>query len=154
MNTTIRKATEDDFALILSLVKELAMFQNSPEKVMNTVEQMLEEKNLFQCIVAETKSKEIVGMASYFFAYYTWVGKSLYLDDLYVKESWRGQKIGSELLKQIFEFAKTENCKRVRWQVSEWNKPALEFYKRCGAEIEEEYCLCNFDVKRIREFKL
>jgi GNAT superfamily N-acetyltransferase len=154
MNITIRKATEDDFAAILSLVKELAVFQNSSEKVLNSVDQMVEEKNLFQCFVAESEQKEIVGIASYFLAYYTWVGKSLYLDDLYVKESCRGQKIGSELLKQIFEVAKAENCKRVRWQVSDWNKAALEFYKKCGAQIEEEYCICNFDTKGIHGFKI
>ena len=135
-------------------MKELAVFQNSLEKVTNTADQMLEEKNLFQCFVAENEQKEIVGIASYFFAYYTWVGKSLYLDDLYVKESCRGQKIGSELLKRIFEIAKIENCKRVRWQVSDWNKPALEFYKKCGAEIEEEYCICDFEAKAIQEFTI
>jgi len=136
------------------LIKELAAFQNSPEKVINTVEQMKEEKNFFRCFVAENEQKEIVGMASYFFAYYTWVGKSFYLDDLYVKESCRGQKIGTLLLRHLFEIAKTENCKRVRWQVSDWNKTALEFYKKCGAEIEEEYCICDFDAKAIQEFKI
>jgi GNAT superfamily N-acetyltransferase len=154
MNITIRKAIEEDVAAILSLVKELAVFQNSSGKVINTVDQMLEEKDLFQCFVAENEQKEIVGIASYFFAYYTWVGKSLYLDDLYVKASCRGQKIGSELLKQIFKVARMENCKRVRWQVSDWNKPALEFYKKCGAEIEDEYCICDFDAKAIQEFKI
>jgi GNAT superfamily N-acetyltransferase len=154
MNIIIRKAIEEDFAAILSLVKELAVFQNSAEKVTNTPDQMREEKNLFQCFVAENDQQEIVGIASYFFAYYTWVGKSLYLDDLYVKESCRGQKIGSELLKKIFEVAKTANCKRVRWQVSDWNKPALEFYKNCGAEIEDEYCICDFDEKGIQEFRM
>ena len=78
----------------------------------------------------------------------------LILDDLYVKECCRGQKIGSELLRQIFEVAKTENCKRVRWQVSNWNKPALDFYKNVGAAIEEEYCICDFDAKGIQEFKI
>jgi GNAT superfamily N-acetyltransferase len=136
------------------LVKELAVFQNSREKVTNTADQMLEEKDLFQCFVAENDQKEIVGIASYFFAYYTWVGKSLYLDDLYVKESCRGQKIGSELLRQIFEIAKTTNCKRVRWQVSEWNKGALDFYKKCGATVEEEYCICDFNAKGIQEFRI
>ena len=154
MSITIRKATEKDFPAILSLVKGLAVFQKSLERVTNTVEQMLEEKELINCFVAENEQKEIVAIASYSFVYYTWVGKSLYLDDLYVKESCRGQKIGSELLKKIFEIAQTENCKRVRWQVSDWNKPALEFYKKCGAEIDEECCNCDFDIKRIQAFSL
>ena len=61
-------------------------------------------------------------MALYFFAYYTWVGKSLYLDDLYVKESFRKHKIGSGLLGKVFETARDEDCKRVRWQVLNWNE--------------------------------
>ena len=41
--------------------------------------------------------------------------------------------MGTKLLKKIFEVAKAENCKRVRWQVSDWNTSAIEFYKKCGA---------------------
>jgi ribosomal protein S18 acetylase RimI-like enzyme len=154
MSITIRKATEADFSAILDLVKGLAIFQNSLERVTNTVEQMHKEKDLFNCFVAENENQEIVGIASYSFIYYTWVGKSLYLDDLYVKESCRGQKIGSELLKKIFEVAKAGNCKRVRWQVSEWNTNAITFYKKIGAEIDEECCNCDFDAKEIQVFSL
>ncbi len=154
MNITIRKATQEDFAAILDLVMELALFQSSPHKVTNTVELMMEEKDYFNAFVAQTADGEIAGVATYFFAYYTWVGKSLYLDDLYVKEDKRGLKIGSALLKQIFEVAKNENCKRVRWQVSEWNKPAIEFYKKCGAELDDECMNCDFDESTIKAFKL
>jgi hypothetical protein len=63
---TVRKATEEDFPAILSLVKELALFQNSSEKILNTVDQMVEEKDLFRCFVAECEQKEIVGIASFF----------------------------------------------------------------------------------------
>jgi len=151
---TIRKATEDDFAAILDLVVELAVFQNTPNKVTNTVELMKQEKAYFNAYVAQTSNGEITGIATYFFAYYTWVGKSLYLDDLYVREDKRGLKIGSALLKQIFEVAKNENCKRVRWQVSNWNKPAIAFYKKCGAELDDECVNCDFDESAINAFKL
>src|SRR6476659_3789082 len=121
MSITIRKATQLDFASLFTLILELAHFQGTPERVVNTIEQMKNEKDFFHCFVAETDEKEIVGMALYFFSYYTWVGKSIYLDDLYVKETYRGQKIGSRLLEKIFEEAQKQNCKRVRWLVSEWN---------------------------------
>lgn len=154
MKITIRKANDKDFYAILSLVRELAKFEKAPEKVTNTVEQMKKEKDLFQCYVAENDGDEIVGMALYFFAYYTWVGKSLYLDDLYIKESYRGKNIGTRLLKKIIEVAKKEECKRVRWQVLNWNSPAIEMYKKCGAVIDDEWSNCDFDEKGIKEFKL
>lgn len=154
MNFRIRKATEKDFEAILSLIKELAHFEKAPEKVSNSVEQMKEEKDVFGCFIAETEKKEIVGIALYFFAYYTWIGKSLYLDDLYVKETYRGEKIGARLLKKVIEVAKKENCKRLRWQVLNWNKPAIDFYKEFGAEFDDEWINCDFDYKSIQEFKI
>ncbi|MBU3662541.1 MAG: GNAT family N-acetyltransferase, partial [Bacteroidetes bacterium] len=78
MEFTIRKANENDFEAILTLIRELATFERAPEKVTNSVQQMQHEKEFFHCYVAESETKEIVGLALYFFAYYTWVGKSLY----------------------------------------------------------------------------
>lgn len=152
MNTIIRHAAEADFPAILSLVKELAAYQKMPERVLNSVEQMKKEKDYFRCLVAENEQKEIVGIASYFFAYYTWVGKSIYLDDLVVKQSCRGQGIGSLLLDAIIKEAKQENCRRVRWLVSEWNHPSIEFYKKRGVEMDTESYVCDLDEEKIKNW--
>ncbi len=154
MKCTIREATENDFPGILKLIKELAEFEKAPEKVTNTVEQMNDEKGLFRCFVAEGESGEIIGMALWFIAYYTWVGKSLYLDDLYVKEDYRKHKIGSALLAKVFEAARAAYCKRVRWQVLRWNEPAISFYEKAGALIDGEWLNCDYDSEGIRNFKL
>lgn len=153
MIVNIRKATENDFPAILEMIKSLALFENAPEKVTNTVEQMKAEQHLFQCVVAETKTGEIVGMALWFYAYYTWVGKSLYLDDLFVKESHRKNRIGTLLLNYIMEVAKAENCNRVRWQVLNWNVNAINLYRKAGATIDGEWFNCDFDAEGIRNFK-
>ncbi len=139
----IRKAEESDFPKIIELIKELAAFEKAPEKVTNTVEQMKNEKEYFHCFVAENETDGIIAFALYFFAYYTWVGKSLYLDDIYVKEEFRGKKAGYKLLTKIFEVAKKENCKRIRWQVLNWNTDALEFYKKIGATTDDEWINCD-----------
>jgi diamine N-acetyltransferase len=152
MKINIREATEADFPAILSLIKELADFEKAPDKVTNSVEQMKREKDMFGCFVAETASKEIIGMALWFFAYYTWVGKSLYLEDLYIKEQYRRNKVGSALLRKIFDVASAEGCQRVRWQVLNWNKSAIEMYRKSGAEIDEEWLNCNFDADGIKKF--
>ena len=152
MNFKIRIATEEDFPAILLLIRELAAFEKEPEKVTNTVETMKKEKDIFHCFVAETEMGEIIGMALYFFAYYTWVGKSLYLDDIYVKESFRKHRIGTALLSKVFEVANNENCKRVRWQVLNWNKPAIQMYNKYGAEIDDKWLNCSFDSEGIRNF--
>jgi GNAT superfamily N-acetyltransferase len=154
MNVIIRKATEADFPAILSLIRELALFEKASEKVTNTVEQMNKEKDLFGCFLAVSDNNEVLGMALYFFAYYTWVGKSLYLDDIYIKEPYRKQKIGTALMNKVFEVAREENCKRVRWQVLDWNQPAIEMYRKAGAEIDDEWLNCSFDTEGIKNFRL
>ncbi len=154
MELIIREATEADFPAILSLIKELAAYERAPGKVTNSVEQMKEEKDLFRCFVAETGEGEIIGMALYFMAYFTWVGKSLYLEDIYVKEPFRQHRVGSALLRKVFEVARAERCKRVRWQVLEWNDPAIAFYRKCGAELDGEWINCNFDEKGIAGFNI
>lgn len=149
-----RLATETDFPAVLDLIKGLAAFQGTPEKVSNTVEQMITDKHLFDCILAENEQQEIVGIATYFYAYYTWTGKALYLDDLYVKESCRGQRVGSLVLDKFFEIARENNCTKVRWQVSDWNEPAIAFYKKLGAFIDKEPYNCDFDEADILAFRV
>ena len=154
MNFTIRFAEEADFPVILDIIKALALFEKAPEKVTNTVEQMKAEKDYFNCLVAINEEGEIIAICLYFFAYFTWVGKSLYLDDLYVLEPYRRRGIAAALLNELFEIARRERCNRVRWQVLDWNENAIRFYKKIGATLDNEWINCDFDRKGIMEFQL
>jgi len=142
MDIKLRKATEADFPVIMGLIRELASFENGLDRVKNTVEQMYEEREYFHCYLAE-KDGEVIGMSLYFFAYYTWVGKTLYLDDLYVKEEYRGNKIGSQLMQKMIDVAKAEKCNRMRLQVLHWNENAIEFYDKSGFTIDKEWYNCD-----------
>jgi len=154
MEIIVRQATTDDFPAVFSLIRELAEYERAPERVTNTVEQMKQEKDLFRCFVAVNAAGEIVGMALFFMAYFTWVGKSLYLEDIYVKEPFRQHRIGTILLNKVFEVARAERCRRVRWQVLNWNEPAIIFYRKCGAEFDDEWINCNFNEEGIANFNL
>jgi len=143
----IRKAQEPDFPGILDLITAFSIFQRTPEKVTVTLEQMKIDKDLFQCYIAEVNN-EIVGFASFYFAYYSWSGKALYLDDLYVKDAFRKSGIGKKLLETVINLAKAEQCKKVRWQVSKWNHNAIEFYKKMGAVIDDVEINCDFIIQK------
>lgn len=147
----IRKGGKEDFPSIMEMIRELAAFEKASDAVTNSVAQMEQEMHYFTVELA-LMDGEIVGMALYFFAYYTWVGKSLYLDDLYVKPEHRGGKIGAMLLKRVFEIAKEENCKRLRWQVLDWNQDAVRLYRRIGGNISNEWLNCDFHQKEILEY--
>jgi len=143
MTVTIRKIEESDYLVLISLFKEFALFEKLPEKMTNSVEQMLREKEYLTGFVAVNAADEILGYATYFFGYYTWIGKSLYMDDLYVRPDFRGAGVGTKLIKEVIAFAKAERCKKLRWQVSEWNQPAIDFYKSLGANVDAVESNCD-----------
>ena len=143
MNVTIRKIEEKDFAELIDLFREFALFEKLPDKMTNSVTQMKAEKEYLHGFVAVLESDAIVGYVTYFFAYYTWIGKSLYMDDLYITREFRGLGMGTRLIREVIDFAKSNDCKKLRWQVSEWNKPAIEFYQSLGATVDSVESNCD-----------
>ncbi len=143
MEIKIRNAEKKDFPQIVALFKEFATFEKLPEKMLNSVARMNKEAEFFNCFVAETSDHKIVGYATYFFSYYTWIGKSLYMDDLYVKTEYRASGIGTLLMNKVIQIAKDSKCHKLCWQVSDWNKPAIDFYKNIGAKIDGVEMNCD-----------
>ncbi len=142
MNPTIRPALENDVPQIMELIHELALFEKAPEEVINTAEQMKKDgfgtNPLFKCLVAET-SAGIIGFALYYYRYSTWKGKCLYLEDFYIKEDFRNFGVGKLLFDTIIETAKHDNCKRINWQVLDWNEPAIKFYEKYNSGFDKEW---------------
>lgn len=145
---SIRPATRADVPRAFELVCELATFENAREQVETNCE-ILERDGfganpLFGLLVAQV-GEEVVGMALYYFRYSTWKGKRLYLEDLVVSESARGQGVGKALLNAVVERAREENCTGLMWQVLDWNAPAIEFYKRFDVRFESEWQNVHLD---------
>jgi GNAT superfamily N-acetyltransferase len=146
-NIIVRNIRESDFEQLLQLFQEFAAFEQLPDRMTNSVEKMKEEKDFIHGFVAETADRKIIGYVSYFFCYYTWTGKSLYLDDLYIQPAYRGRGIGTDLIHGVIAKAKAGGCHKVRWQVSGWNQPAIDFYRKIGAEINDVEQNCDFHIK-------
>lgn len=142
----IRKGTTDDLPQALSLIQELALFENAPHEVVTTVAQMKEdgfgENPVFKMIVAELNG-ELVGLAVYFLKYSTWKGKGVYLDDLIVKESYRKHGIGKLLFNAVVEDSVALNAKQLHWQVLDWNENAINFYTKYNATFDSEWINCK-----------
>lgn len=139
METIIRPAAESDLNAIHQLIIELAEYEKEPNEVDTTVSTLAENafgsNPLIHILVAENNAK-IIGFALYYFAYSTWKGKSLYLEDFVVNAEYRRQGIGEKLFECVIEQAKSNNCQRMDWQVLDWNTPAINFYKKYDAKLE------------------
>lgn len=141
----IRPATTNDFPAIHTMFLEFAEFQKTPEKVTITPEQLIKDEAFFKCIVV-TENEVIVGFASYYFAYSSWTGKSLYLDDIYLSPATRGQHMGSKIMDKLETIAAANDCTKMRWLVSKWNESAIDFYKKRGAVIYDTEFTCEVDL--------
>lgn len=142
----IRTALPKDYPAIHALILEFAEFQKSPEKVTISVDQMNKDQDFFKSLVV-TEEETIIGFASYYFSYSSWTGKSLYLDDIYLTNAARGKQIGSSIMDQLESIAKANDCTKMRWLVSKWNKSAIGFYKKRGAVVYDTEYVCDYNVK-------
>jgi GNAT superfamily N-acetyltransferase len=140
---SIRKATTHDAPLILDFIRRLAEYEREPNAVVATEEDLIRDgfgsEPKYRCLIAEWSGVP-AGFAFFFYNYSTWLGKpGLYLEDLFVLPEMRGKGIGKALLVKLAQIAVTENCYGMRWQVLEWNEPALRFYETLGAHIMDEW---------------
>lgn len=143
MNITIRNIEERDFECVVRLIKDFADFEKQPSAMKNSVALMSAEKDSFHAFVATSHNDTIIGYVFCFFAYYTWEGRSLYMDDLYVCPEFRGKGVGTMLLKKVMEHARENMCHKLRWQVSKWNEPAIDFYTKIGARVSDGEMNCD-----------
>ncbi len=157
MSFIIRRGTEADISGMMRLVKELALFERAPEAVVNT-ETMLREDgfgkhSIYKVFVAEdAANNDIIGMALYYTAYSTWKGKIFFLDDLVVTERFRKFGIGKRLLDEVLREAHEAGVEQIRWQVLDWNEPAIHFYKKIGAELDPEWITCKMSKAEIAAY--
>ena len=154
---TIRKGKKEDVPFILDLIKELAEYENALDQVSIDIKELendgFGENPLFYFLVAEKNSK-IVGMAFYYIKYSTWKGKCLFLEDFIVTKKLRRQGIGEKLFEEIIRIAKKLEMNRVMWQVLDWNKLAINFYKKYNAQISNRWLDGKLIKSQIDTFKL
>ena len=142
MKINIRKGTRSDLPIILNLIKELADYEGSLDKVLITIKDL--EKDgfgnhpLYWTLVAELDN-EIVGMAFYYIRYSTWSGKMLYLEDFIVKDPFRRRGVGALLFEECVRITKKINANGMVWQVLNWNVTAINFYKKYNAELKNDW---------------
>ena len=88
----------------------------------------------------------------YYYRYSTWKGKRLYLEDIVVTESERGNGAGKLLFERVMAKSLEEDCSGMMWQVLDWNAPAINFYKKYGALLEAGWLnahLQDYEIKKL-----
>ncbi len=155
MTFKIRKAKKTDMPQVLALINQLAIFEKEPDAVEVTVKDLendgFGDSPSFFCFVAETNNN-IEGIALCFFRYSTWKGKAIHLEDLIVNKTMRGHGLGTLLLNEVIKYGHSLGVKRISWEVLDWNTPAIDFYKKKGANIMDDWRVVHLTEQGIKNY--
>lgn len=149
----VRAAREQDVALILSFVRDLAEYEKLSHEVEAT-EELLRETLFGPAPAAEVMlgylNEEPVAFALFFSTFSTFIGRpGIYLEDLYVKPDARSRGIGKLMLRAVARMARERGAGRLEWSVLDWNEPALRFYRSLGAVPMEEWTVHRVSGKAL-----
>ena len=143
----IRQAELRDVAPIVSLIRELAEFEQLSHLLQVTPEKLrphlFGEKPVAEAMVAESNG-EVMAFALFFTNFSTVLAQpGLDLEDLFVKPSARGQGMGEALLVRLGRLAVERGYGRFEWSVLDWNENAISFYRKMGATVMPDWRICR-----------
>ena len=137
----IRPAALDDVLLLLRFTRELAEYERQADAFAITAETLVRDgfgpQPKFRTLIAEWDG-EAIGYALFFGIYSTLKGPGIFLEDLFVREAFRGRGVGRALLSAVARIAREEGSYGIRWEVLDWNEPAIKFYRSLGCEFHDE----------------
>jgi GNAT superfamily N-acetyltransferase len=138
----LRFAKEEDTALILGFITELATYEKMLDEVFATEETLLDSifrRRTAEVLIGEFEGKPVC-FALFFHNFSTFVGKpGIYLEDLYVKPEMRGRGFGKAVLSYLARLTVERDCGRLEWACLDWNHPSIKFYKKMGAIPMDEW---------------
>ena len=144
-NISIEYWSAADIKIVYDLVRALAVFEKEPDAVTAGLRdfQKAFTGGLIAGHIARDINREVAGMTLFYETFSTWKGKMLYLEDFFVLEKYRKLGIGSRLFDAYIEEAKIRQCTSLKWQVLDWNTPAIRFYEKYGAIVQKEWLTCR-----------
>lgn len=152
----IRVATPDDAELLAQLIVELAQFEKLGQEAQPEVERLRQDlnpgsKNRIHALIA-TKDGVVAGFALYFFRYSTFLTNwGIHLEDIFVRENFRGEKIGQKLFAALGVLARSGDHRRLDLAVLDWNEGALQFYKKLGAIEITDWTSMRFEGEALKK---
>lgn len=144
----IRRMRPGDMAAVVDLCREHAEFEQAPFAVCSPISTRQMGKRLgayifgtpehILCWVVEVAG-DLVGYATATLEFSTWdAAHYLHMDCLFLRPSFRGRRIGSQLMSLVAAEAVERNAVGLRWQTPEWNYEAIHFYGRTGARQDSK----------------
>jgi GNAT superfamily N-acetyltransferase len=149
MEFSIDQITRDEVPRLLQLIRELAQFEKLEHEIEATVDSLsnsLFGPNPVAGALLGRVNGELAGYALYFFTFSSFIGRTgIWLEDLYVRPAFRRQGLGRAMIQAVAKIGAAKNCGRFEWTALNWNKNALDFYRKLGAQTMDEWILVRMN---------
>jgi GNAT superfamily N-acetyltransferase len=154
MEFFINQITRDEVPGLLELIRELARFEKLEHEVEATAESLSDSlfgpKPVAGALIGRVDG-EMAGYALYFFTFSSFIGRAgIWLEDLYVRPAFRRQGLGRAMIESVARIGAQRNCGRFEWTALNWNKNALDLYRKLGAQMMEEWVLVRMNSDGLR----
>jgi GNAT superfamily N-acetyltransferase len=155
---SIRPATPRDAALIFALVGELAQFEQLAHELESTEAMfqaaMFSDQPRVFAEIAEIGGAP-AGFSLWFYTFSSFIARhGIWIEDLYVRENFRGRGIGAALLRNLACRCIAEGLGRLEWSVLDWNQNAIRFYRSTGARVMDEWRICRLHGEALSAFAI
>jgi GNAT superfamily N-acetyltransferase len=148
---SIRNAVRTDMHLLKTLIHEMGEYERLPVSI--TEETLVHDgfgpRQEFPVLIADWDN-EPAGYAFFFNCYSTFRGRGLFLEDIFVRPQFRGKKVGDALLSHVAAIARQEASFGIMLNVLEWNRPAIEFFRKHGATLLDDWKTARFDGEALQ----
>jgi GNAT superfamily N-acetyltransferase len=155
MDFTVAPITQAELPELLELIRELARFEKLEHEVVATVDSL--NRSFFgpQVVAGALLARSggaAAAYAIYFFTFSSFLGgPGIWLEDLYVRPSFRKQGLGKKLMEAVARVGVERGCGRYEWTALDWNTNALEFYRGLGAQVRKEWVLLRVEPEGLQK---
>src|SRR5262245_3715845 len=154
MEFSINEIKRHEVQELLELICELARFEKLEHEVEATVESLTSSlfgPNPVAGALIGRVDGELTGYALYFFTFSSFIGRAgIWLEDLYVRPAFRRQGLGRAMIEAVARIGAARNCGRFEWTALNWNKNALDFYRKLGAQMMDDWVLVRMNSDGLR----
>ena len=151
----IREAGQQDAALILQFIRDLAEYERELTRVSAT--EAIIHAAFFgpqphaKALIVDA-AQEPAAFAIYFFSFSSFPGfPNLYIEDIFVRPAYRGLGIGKQLMAHLARIANENNCGRMEWAVLNWNESAIRFYESLGAQPVKDWTVFHLEKPELTQ---
>jgi len=151
----IRRATKNDLPLILEFIGQLAVFEKLSGNISATEDALRESlfgsRPYAEVFLGYVDSKP-AAFAIYFFSFSSFLGTpNLYLEDIFVRQEYRGHGYGRQMMAAVAQEAIEHGCSRMEWAVLNWNREAMKFYDQLGAAPVTDWTGFHLPYSKLKE---